>query len=291
MNSIKIKCPAKINLSLDVVGKRQDGYHSVKMLMQSIGLFDELAVEKGNEGIRIYCDKISIPCNETNTTYKAAKLIIDKYGITDGADINIAKKIPVAAGLAGGSTDAAGVIYALNEIFGLHMTTEVMRDIGLKVGADVPFCISGGTSLAEGIGEILTPLKPLAGAWCVVAKPSVSVSTKDVYSRLKIDEIPKHPDTGRLIEYINRNDIKSLSLNMINVLENVTVKMHPVIFEIKNIMLEFDALGSIMSGSGPSVFGLFDNRNAAEKCYNRLRDYLKEVYLVKTYDEGVSING
>lgn len=291
MDTIKIKCPAKINLSLDVVGKRQDGYHLVKMLMQSISLFDEVTVEQGITGIKIFSENSSIPCDETNTVHKAAKLIMDKYEITGGVNIYIKKRIPVAAGLAGGSTDAAGTIFALNELFNINMKIEDMREVGLKVGADVPFCMSGGTALAEGIGEILTPLKPLVESWCVIAKPPVDVSTKKVYSMLKIDEIPKHPETDRLIEYIKRDDIKNLSLNMINVLENVTINMHPVIFEIKNIMMDCNALGSIMSGSGPSVFGLFDNKNEAEKCYNRLRDYLKEVYFVKTFSGGVFING
>jgi 4-diphosphocytidyl-2-C-methyl-D-erythritol kinase len=206
MNSIKIKCPAKINLSLDVVGKRQDGYHLVSMLMQSISLFDDVSVEKGNAGIRIYCEKSNVPCNESNTAFKTAKLVIDKFGIKDGVNIYIDKRIPVAAGLAGGSTDAAGVIYGLNKLFDLNMTIEDMMAIGLRVGADVPFCISGGTVHAEGIGEILKPLAPLKELWCVLSKPPVNVSTKEVYSMLRIDEIPKHPDTAKLIEFINRDD-------------------------------------------------------------------------------------
>lgn len=282
MDEIKIVCPAKINLSLDVLSRREDGYHIVKMLMQSITLEDLITVRKINSGIKIYCDTKDVPCNESNTAYKAAKLMFENFNIIGGLEILIDKKIPVGAGLAGGSTNAAGVIKAINELYDLKLTLKDMMEIGVKIGADVPFCILGGTALAQGIGEVLTPLKPLGTLWCVLAKPNFSVSTREVYSKLKIDEIPKHPDIDRLIGYIEKKDYINLAENMVNVLENVTMKDYPIIFEIKNIMMEFDALGSLMSGSGPTVFGLFDSKNSAEKCYNRLRDYLKEVFLVKT---------
>lgn len=283
MDKVIVKCPAKINLSLDVVGKRQDGYHLVKMIMQSISLFDDVTVEKNGGGIRLYCKNKDVPDNEDNIAYRAAKLIIDRFNIDGGVDIFIEKRIPVAAGLAGGSTDAAGVIKAMNRIFDLGMDRDEMMELGLKLGADVPFCIMGGTALAEGIGEVLTPLKPFE-AWCVVAKPNISVSTKEVYRSLRIDEITRHPETTRIIDYMERGNIEGVAENMVNVLETVTIKRHPVIFEIKNIMMEFHALGSLMSGSGPTVFGLFKDKGKAEICYNRLRDYLKEVYLVRTFN-------
>ncbi|MCX7883835.1 MAG: 4-(cytidine 5'-diphospho)-2-C-methyl-D-erythritol kinase [Caloramator sp.] len=282
MDEIKIICPAKINLSLDVTGKREDGYHFVKMIMQSISLEDVVTVRKIKDGIKIYCDSTDVPCNETNSAYKVAKLMFERYKIEGGVEILIDKKIPVAAGLAGGSTDAAGVIKGINILYDLNISLNDMMDLGVKIGADVPYCIIGGTALAEGIGEILTPIKPVENLWCVLAKPQFAVSTREVYSRLKIDEIPKHPDINKLITYIEKKDYKNLAENMINVLETVTIKDYPVIFEIKNIMMEFEALGSLMSGSGPTVFGLFENKSSAERCYNRLRDYLKEVFLVKT---------
>jgi 4-diphosphocytidyl-2-C-methyl-D-erythritol kinase len=287
MDSVSINCPAKINLSLDVLGKREDGYHLLKMIMQTVSLFDKVTLSKSLNGIKIICENKNVPCNETNVAYKAARLIIDKYKIEDGVTIEIDKKIPVAAGLAGGSTDAAGVIKGMNELFSLNMSQDEMMEIGLKVGADVPYCIKGGTALAEGIGEKLTPLKPFKDVWCVLAKPPISVSTREVYSRLRIDEIPKHPDISRIIEYINKGDVHSLAQNMVNVLETVTIKEYPIIFEIKNIMIEFHALGSLMSGSGPTVFGLFEDKTTAEKCYHRFQDYLNEVYLVRTYNEEV----
>lgn len=287
MDKVTVKCPGKINISLDVVGKREDGYHLLKTIMQNVSLFDEVTVKKSDRDINLYCNNGHIPCNSSNTAYKAASIIIDKFNIKSGVDIIIQKRIPVAAGLAGGSADAAGVIKAMDQLFELNLSTEDMMKIGIKIGADVPFCILQSTALAEGIGEILTPLSPLGDVWCVLAKPDISISTKEVYSKLKIDEIPKHPNTLKLQEYIEKSDIENMALSMINVLETVTIKENPVIFDIKNIMMEFHALGSLMSGSGPTVFGIFEDKAAAEKCYNRLRDYLKEVYLVSTYNKEV----
>lgn len=281
MDKILVECPAKINLSLDVIGKREDGYHNLKMIMQSITLFDEVTLEKSSNNITISCNNSNIPVNKDNICYKVAKSMMEKYNLEGGIKILINKNIPIAAGLAGGSTDAAGVIKGINKLYNLNLSIDVMKQIGLSVGADVPFCISMGTALAEGVGEIITRLNPVK-AWCVLAKPDISVSTGAVFGNLKINEIIKHPDTELLIEYINNNDLENLSENMVNVLETVTIKKYPIILEIKNIMMEFNALGSLMSGSGPTVFGLFDDRSAAEKCYHRLRDYLKEVYLVST---------
>lgn len=287
MDKITVKCPAKINISLDVVGKREDGYHLLQSIMQNISLFDEVTVKKSSEGINLYCNNGNVPCNSSNTAYKAGRLISDSFNIKEGVDIIIEKRIPVSAGLAGGSTDAAGVIVAMNELFNLNLSTEDMMKFGAKIGADVPFCIFQNTALAEGVGENLTPIGPIEDVWCVIAKPDISVSTAEVYGKLKMDEIPKHPNTLKLVEYIEKKDIENMALNMINVLETVTIKENPVIFDIKNIMMEFHALGSIMSGSGPSVFGIFEDRVRAEKCYNRLRDYLREVFLVKTYNKEV----
>lgn len=287
MDKIQIMCPAKINLSLDVVGKREDGYHLLKMIMQSVSLYDGITIKKSNDGINLYCSREYVPRDSRNTAYKAAAIIKEKFGINEGVDIIIDKNIPVAAGLAGGSADAAGVIEGMNSLFNLGMSVEEMMKIGVRVGSDVPYCMLQGTALAEGIGDVLTPIKSFEGVWCVLAKPPVAVSTAEVYHGLKIDEIPRHPNTEKLINFIEKKDIEGLSINMINVLENVTIKKHPVVFEIKNIMMEFHALGSLMSGSGPTVFGLFESKEAAEKCYNRLKDYLKEVYIVKTCNKEV----
>lgn len=286
MDKLVVKCPAKINLSLDVIGEREDGYHLLRMIMQSVELFDDITIHKNSEKINVHCSREDVPSGEDNICYKAAKIMFDEFKIDDGIDIFIQKNIPAAAGLAGGSTDAAGVIHSINKLYELKLSLQDMMKIGLKVGADVPYCLLAKTSLSEGIGEILTPLVPFE-AWCVIAKPNISVSTKDVYGKIKADEILRHPDIEKLIEYIEKRDVGSLSESMVNVLETVTIKEYPIIFEIKNIMNEFNALGSLMSGSGPSVFGIFEDRPSAEKCYNRLRDYLKEVYIVKTYNDGI----
>jgi len=280
-----IECPAKINLSLDVVGKREDGYHLLEMIMQTISLYDRLKITRNKETV-IICNNIDVPCDKSNIAYRAVEIMKEKFGIEDNFKIEIEKNIPVAAGLAGGSTNAAAVIRALNDMYSLNLSKDEMKEIGLKLGADVPFFFEGGTCLAEGIGEKLTRLKDIS-CYLVVAKPPINVSTKYVYQNLKIDEIAVHPDTKRIIQYINSNDIRSLAESMVNVLETVTIREYPIIFEIKSIMMEFGALGSLMSGSGPSVFGVFDDKADALKCHNRLRDYIKEVFVISTINKGV----
>lgn len=281
MEEILVKCPAKINLSLDVIGKRNDGYHELQMIMQSVALYDEILIEKSSKGITVNCDNLLVPDGEKNICYKIASILFERYKLNGGININIKKQIPVAAGLAGGSTDAAGVIEGINSLYGLDMSIDEMLQIGKCVGADVPFCVYKGTALAKGVGEFLTRLNGV-DAWVVLAKPDISVSTAGVFSEFKLDEIIKRPDTELMIKLINEGNLEGLAENMVNVLETVTIKKYPIISEIKNIMLEFGASGSLMSGSGPTVFGIFQSKSVGEKCYHRLRDYLKEVYFVKT---------
>lgn len=282
MEGIRIPCPAKINLSLDVVGKRTDGYHLLRMLMQSVALYDYVTVEKIQEGIELTCSRKDIACDKSNTAYKMACLILDKFNLCCGVKIHIEKHIPVGAGLAGGSTDAAGVIKAMNKLFNLNMSIQEMLELGLKVGADVPYCIMGGTALAEGIGERLTPLRPLKQTWCVIAKPDISISTKEAYGALRMDEITRHPATEQLIGYINAGEIKKLASGMVNVLEDACISRYPEIYEIRKLMQQLGAMGSMMTGSGSAVFGLFQSRNDAERCSNVLKSRLKEVFLVET---------
>lgn len=285
MESIIIDSPAKINLSLDVIGKREDGYHLLEMIMQTISLYDKVKISKSSE-MMVTCSAQGVPCDKSNIAYRAAELMKSRFNIGDNFKIEIEKNIPVAAGLAGGSTNGAAVIKGINELYSLNLSKDDMMEIGLKLGADVPFFFEGGTCLAEGIGERLTKLSDISCS-LVVAKPPIFVSTKYVYQNLKLDEIVVHPNTKRLIEYIKENNIRYLADSMVNVLESVTIKEYPVIQEIKNIMLEFGALGSMMSGSGPSVFGIFEDIKDAQKCHNRLRDYIKEVYVVSTINKGV----
>ncbi len=271
MDIVKRKAYAKINLGLDVLRRREDGYHEVKMIMQNIGIHDELTFEKQPEGITLKIDNVDLPTDGNNLIYKAAKLIKEEYGIQEGVRIKLKKRIPIAAGLAGGSTDAAAVFRGMNELFGLGMTEEKMCELGVRIGADVPYCIMGGTAIAEGIGEKLTPLPDAPSAVVLIAKPDISVSTKDVYQNLNVAELKVHPDIDGMTKAIIRHDLDGIIERMDNVLESVTVSMHPVIEEIKNFMKEHGALRAMMSGSGPTVFGIFTDQTKAGDAYIKLK--------------------
>lgn len=276
------KAYAKINISLDVIGKRNDGYHMLEMIMQRIELYDILDIVKNNSGINIRCNKSYVPLDERNLVYKAAKLFIDTYNIKGGVDFNIIKNIPVAAGLAGGSADAATTLVAMRDLYHVDINDEELCDLGLKIGADVPYCIKGGTALCEGIGEKVTQLKSFNGNILVLIKPNFGVSTKEVYKNLDINKIYKHPDTKGLINAIENNDLKYISENMRNVLENVTLKKHIILKEIKQNMVKYGALGAMMSGSGPSVFGFFNDILKAQRCYEYFKNKYNEVYITRT---------
>lgn len=269
---MELKAYAKINLGLDVIRRRADGYHEVRMIMQQIGIYDELSVVKSSTpGIRISTNLSDLPTDKDNLVYKSAKLMFDEFGIEDGIDITLTKNIPVAAGLAGGSTDAAATFIAINELWGLGLDTDELMKRGVKIGADVPYCILGGTAISEGIGEVLTPISSCPDCHVVIAKPPVGVSTKYVYQNLKIDEI-SHPNIDAIIDGINNGSLKNISDNLGNVLESVTIPLHPVISDIKDMMNGCGAVGSLMSGSGPTVFGLFDNEAKAKECVEVIRD-------------------
>lgn len=287
MDSICIKARAKINLSLDVLGKREDGYHDVKMIMQSISLHDKVFLNLIDEKcIRISCDKRWVPSNSDNIAYKAAKILMDKYNLQKGINIKIVKNIPVAAGLAGGSADAAAVLRGMNEIFSLNLTQEELMQLGKTIGADIPFCIKGGTMLAEGIGEILTEIKPLKNVDIVLVKPRISVSTAWVYKNLNIDKIVLRPDTDYLISLVEKRDLQNLGKKMVNVLESVTIKNYEIIGEIKEKLVKLGAFGSMMSGSGPTVFGVFENRLTAQRAYEEIkRDNRWDCILTETFCE------
>lgn len=293
MNSIQLKSRAKINLSIDVLGKREDGYHIVEMIMQTIDLFDviEISVIEKDE-IIIKSNSSTIPLNEDNIVYKAAKLIKNKYNINEGIEIYIKKNIPVAAGMAGGSSNAAAVLVGLNKLYNLNLSEEKLRELGLSLGADVPFCISGGACLAENIGENLTEIKGLnEDVFILVCKPNIFVSTKEVYEEIDSKEIKNRPDNNQLIKLLIDNKMKLVAQNMYNVLEEVTKNKYPIIGEIETIMLENGAMGSMMSGSGPTVFGLYENIEDAERSKSILTEKHREVYIVKSYNKGVEING
>lgn len=290
MDKISLKALAKINLGLDVVRRREDGYHEVRMIMQTIHLFDRVNIEKTSEpGIRIKTNLSYLPVNENNLIYKAGRLLMDEFDITEGVSVDLEKRIPVAAGMAGGSTDAAAMLYGMNKMFGLGLSMQELKDRGVKIGADVPYCLMRGTALAEGIGEKLKSLPPMIKCPVLIAKPQISVSTKFVYENLKLDEMAKHPDIDQLIKDIKAKDLKGVCDHMGNILETVTIPNYPIIAEIKKNMIENGATGAMMSGSGPTVFGLFDDAEKAKQAYKAMKKsgLSRQTYLTDIYNNRI----
>ncbi len=287
---MELKATAKINLGLDVLRKREDGYHDLRMVMQMTGMFDRISMfpRAGRPGISFRTNLPYIPANENNLAYRAAKLLMDEFEVNDGLSINLQKFIPVAAGLAGGSTDAAAVLVGTNKLFHLGLSLEELMVRGKKLGADVPYCLLGGTALAEGIGEVLTPLPNLPSCSILLAKPPVSVSTKEVYGALHADEIEIHPDIDGMVEALKAGDLRGVCDRCANVLEDVTAPSRPVIGEMEQDMKKMGALCSIMSGSGPTVFGIFDDESSARKCRNHMRDKYSgsRIFLTRPSNKG-----
>lgn len=286
MNSIILKGRAKINLTLDVVGKRENGYHDLEMIMQTVNLYDTIYIRKTKvPGIRLKANYSWLPTNEKNIAYRAAQLFFEESRIDGGIAVEITKRIPVAAGLAGGSTDAAATLVGLNRLYETHYSKEKLMEMGLKLGADVPFCIARGTMLAEGIGEELTPLTPMPHTYVVLVKPPISVSTAVVYKNLDINCIKKHPETTTVIEALKEGNVQKIADHMSNVLEEVTIPMHPEIEAIKKAFMKQGAMGTMMSGSGSTVFGLFETKEAANKAakYFKIHHNMREVYVTTTY--------
>ena len=286
---------AKINLGLDVQRKRPDGYHDLRMIMQMTGMYDRISLRgiPGGQGIRLRTNLPYIPADQRNLAYRAASLLMEEFRVTDGLSIRLEKFIPVAAGLAGGSSDAAAVLIGVNEIFDLGLSRKELMDRGVKIGADVPYCVLQGTALAEGIGEILTPLPDMPPCSILLAKPPISVSTKEVYGALRADEIKEHPDIDGMILAIREGDLRGIASRAKNVLEDVTAPNHPVIREYESEMEEAGALVSIMSGSGPTVFGLFEDSRKAMKCRDEMRRKYPgaRVFLTRPQQKGDDSNG
>ena len=287
MNNITVRSYAKINLGLDVLGVLPNGYHTLKMIMQTVSLYDTLCFEKtAGTGIELSTNLPYLPTDEKNLVYKAITIFKEKYGISEGIRCTVTKRIPVAAGLAGGSGNAAAALKAMDALFDTKLTPEALASDGLALGADVPYCLMGGTALAEGIGEVLTPLPAPPDAKVLIVKPKVSVSTKEVYTSLHLDETTAHPDIDACIDALRTGSLKKLCDNLGNVLEDVTVKLHPCILDIKSKMLDLGADGALMSGSGPSVFGLFGDEEKAENAYNLFKsmsEYADNTFLCDFY--------
>lgn len=282
MQQMTIPTYAKINLSLDVVGKRENGYHDLKMVMQSVSLHDDVTVERtGGTELSLTCNVPYVPCNESNIAAKAALRFFEALGKREGLRIHLEKHIPMAAGLAGGSGNGAGVLLALNEMYSRPFSQERLREIGLTVGADVPFCLLGGTALAEGLGEVLTPLPPLPDCSILLVKPQFNISTVRVFTQLNWRAVRYHPDTAGLIRQLKAGAVGSTARHMYNVLETVTATEHPEIYAIKSQMIDLGAEGSIMSGSGPTVFGIFTDEQKAQAALSRFSQQYEQCFLCR----------
>ena len=276
------KAPAKINLVLDALHKRDDGFHEVEMIMTMVDLADRLTMESLSRDQIIITSQVGyIPLDEKNLAFQAAKLIKERYKVKQGVYIHLDKKIPVAAGLAGGSSDAAATLRGLNRLWRLNISEQELCELGAELGSDVPFCVTGGTALATGRGEILTPIASPPQCWVVLAKPSINVSTADVYGRFRVNHVKKHPSVQTMIDAINKGSFNDVCDNLGNVLEDVTLNLYPEVRQIKESMIRLGADGVLMSGSGPTVFGLVSKEAKLSRLYNGLRGFCKEVYVVR----------
>lgn len=287
MDKLELKALAKINLGLDVLGQRENGYHDVRMVMQTIYLYDHVELRKKREsGIELTTNLFFLPVNENNIAYKAAKLLMDEFRIKEGIQMHLQKHIPVAAGMAGGSSNAAAVLFGMNRMFELGLSQKDLMERGVMLGADVPYCLMRGTVLAEGIGELLTPLSPMPKCYVLIAKPAISVSTKTVYEELDSCEITNHPDIDGIVKGLKEQDLYRVAKQMGNVLEEVTERQYPVIRQIKESMKKEGALNAMMSGSGPTVFGIFAEKQKARQAGKRIKDVglTKQVYITNVHN-------
>lgn len=286
MDKLTLEARAKINLTLDIVNKREDGYHNVSMIMQTISLCDTLHFKVIKRGIKLKSNNPRLPKDERNIVYKSAKLLLEETKVDKGIEVYIEKKIPIAAGLAGGSSNAACTIIALNKLWGLNLDKEELLTIAAKIGADVPFCMMEGTALAEGIGELLTNLNPLPKFYVVLIKPPIRVSTPWAYGLVNVKVIKNRPENATMIEGIERGDREIITSKMRNVFEDFIFKKYPRLGDIKESMIQLGALNSLMSGSGPTIYGLFKEEQTAQNAYNELKKSYKEVFIATTYNEG-----
>lgn len=285
------KAYAKVNIGLDVLRRRPDGYHELKMIMQTVDIFDDLTFEREKEpGIRLRIDGADLPADESNLVHKAAALMIEEGQISEGVAITVTKRIPIAAGMAGGSADAAAAMRGLNVLFEMGYSAGALRELGVRLGADIPYCISGGTMLSEGIGEVLTPLPAPPECYLVVAKPDIDVSTAFVYQNLRADSLPFHPDIDGMAKALAAGDLRGITDRMGNVLETVTVPAYPVVDRIKRRMRELGAENALMSGSGPTVFGIYKEQKTAEKAAEMIRaENLAGAVFATRFCEGVNV--
>lgn len=287
MDKLELKALGKINLGLDVLGRRDNGYHDVRMVMQTVYLYDQIKIERTKEpGIQLSTNLFYLPVNENNLAYQAANLLMEEFQISEGVKITLDKHIPVAAGMAGGSSNAATVLFGINQMFSLGLSQKELMERGVTLGADVPYCIMRGTVLAEGIGEILTPLPDMPKCYILIAKPPISVSTKMVYEKLDAHEIQEHPDIDGILHGLENQDLQQIASCMGNVLEKVTIEEYSVIEEIKSVMKDNGALNAMMSGSGPTVFGIYDDKQRAKNAASKIKELqlAKQVYVTNIHN-------
>lgn len=293
---MRLQAFAKINLGLDVLGKREDGYHEVRMIMQTIRMYDQLDMRKSVEpGIHLTTNKKYIPVDENNLVWRAAKLMMDTCGIIEGVSIHLHKVIPVAAGMAGGSSDAAATLVGMNRLFHCGLSKEKLMELGVQIGADVPYCVLRGTALAEGIGEKLTVLPPMPDCWILIGKPGISVSTKYVYTTLDLNTDTVHPDIDGMKKAMEDGNLYGITERMGNVLQDVTIPAYPEVERIKEQMKTLGAVNAMMSGSGPTVFGIFDNEEKAQEACQKLWESrsCQQVFLTVPFNNygGKTIDG
>ena len=293
---MRLQAFAKINLGLDVLGKREDGYHEVRMIMQTIRMYDQLDMRKSVEpGIHLTTNKKYIPVDENNLVWRAAKLMMDTCGIIEGVSIHLHKVIPVAAGMAGGSSDAAATLVGMNRLFHCGLSKEKLMELGVQIGADVPYCVLRGTALAEGIGEKLTVLPPMPDCWILIGKPGISVSTKYVYTTLDLNTDTVHPDIDGMKKALEDGNLYGITERMGNVLQDVTIPAYPEVERIKEQMKTLGAVNAMMSGSGPTVVGIFDNEEKAQEACQKLWESgsCQQVFLTVPFNNygGKTIDG
>lgn len=287
MDKIELKAYGKINIGLDVIRKREDGYHDLDMIMQTVGVYDDVIISR-KDGTQTYEIEVStdadvLPNDKGNLAFMAAKVLMEAYDIKAKVKIHINKRIPIAGGMAGGSADCAAVLRGVNQLFQLGLTDEQLQEYGVKLGADVPYCIVGGTKRAQGIGEILTDLPTPPKCYVIIAKPDAFVSTKFVYSHIRPAQIENHPDIDGIIESIKAGDLYGMCEKIANVMEDVTIPEYPIIQKVKDILKSNGAVNALMSGSGPTVFGIYDDEEKAKQSLDALsgKEFVSQLYLTK----------
>ena len=284
MDKMELKALGKINLGLDVLGRRENGYHDVRMVMQTVYLYDQIRIEKTKKpGIELSTNLFYLPVNENNLAYQAADLLMKEFDVKEGVKITLDKHIPVAAGMAGGSSNAAAVLFGINRMFSLGLSQKELMERGVTLGADVPYCIWGGTALSEGIGEKLSRVDAMPECYILIAKPGISVSTAFVYQNLNLSGLAKHPDIDGMLECLRTKDLKGICDRLENVLETVTIKEYPIIEEVKKHLMDQGAMGALMSGSGPTIFAIFQDKKTADNALKSLRSIedIKQAYVVR----------